>query len=220
MKVLSICTGAGLLDRAFLDTGFDVIPGCEIDPVMRRLHKQLCGGAYLCQDLADLPDIVRGQHFAGVIGGPHCQSHSKMRAMRSPKFPDLTPLVLRLLEAVSCDWFVLENVAPIAVPGARHVRLDAMHFYTPPQSRPRWFTFSPGLTPPAALYGGTVDDLMAYPVVMGRVYGPKRGAILQGYPAFADLPSRCADLQLGLANAVPYPLAFGWAVSAAFLYGK
>lgn len=30
-KVLSICTGMGLLDRAFMDAGFEVVPGCEID---------------------------------------------------------------------------------------------------------------------------------------------------------------------------------------------
>ena len=27
-RVLSICTGMGLLDRAFMDAGFDVAAGC------------------------------------------------------------------------------------------------------------------------------------------------------------------------------------------------
>lgn len=56
-----------------------------------------------------------------------------------------------------------------------------------------------------------MDDLVAYPVVMGRVYGPKRGAVLQGYPAASALKFPCVQLQHGLADAVPYPLALAWA---------
>jgi hypothetical protein len=211
MRVLSICTGMGLLDRAFLDAGFEVVPGCEIDPEKRAMYRALCGGNPLVRDLADLPAAVSGQRFDGVIGGPPCQAHSKLRAMRKPKFPDLTPLVLELLGVVICDWFVFENVAPLAIPGATHTRLNAMHFHAPHQSRERWFTHSPDLIPPRALFRGSVDDLMAYPVVAARIYGPKRGAVLQGYPAVADLPFPCVQLQHGLADAVPYPLALAWA---------
>jgi hypothetical protein len=52
---------------------------------------------------------------------------------------------------------------------------------------------------------------MAYPGVYGRLYGPKRGAVLQGYPAVAAMPFPCVTLQHGLADAVPYPLALAWA---------
>lgn len=52
-----------------------------------------------------------------------------------------------------------------------------------------------------------------YEVVAGRIYGPKRGAKLQGYPAAAELPFPCVTLQHGLADAVPYPLALAWANS-------
>lgn len=202
-----------MLDRAFLNAGFEVIPGCEIDPRMRAMYATLCGGEPLRHDLRDLPAIVAGQHFSGVIGGPPCQAHSKTRAMRPPKFPDLSAAVDRLLASITCDWYLLENVAPIPIYGSSRIRLDAMHFYRPHQSRPRWFTFR-GLTPPRPLYHGTVDDLMAYPTVAARTYGPRRGAILQGYPEFYDLPFPCVDLQLGLANAVPYPLAMAWALQA------
>lgn len=212
-KVLSICTGMGLMDRAFLDAGFDVAPGCEIDPDMRAMHSALCGGEYLAHDLADLIPLVRGMHFDGVIGGPPCQAHTKLRAMRKPKFPDLTPLVNELLQAVTCDWYVFENVRPIAIPDARTVRLNAMHFYQPHQSRDRWFTYR-GLAFPMPHFSGDVDDLRAYSVVAGRIYGPKRGAWLQGYPKAAELPFPCVTLQKGLANAVPYPLAWRWAIEA------
>lgn len=211
MKILSICTGMGLMDRAYMDAGHQVIPGCEIDAQKRAMHAVLCGGEHLAHDLADMIEMVRGHHFDGIIGGPSCQSHSKLRAIKAPKFPDLTPLVNRLLEACTWDWFKFENVVPIAIPGSVHTRLNAMHFYQPHQSRSRWFTHSPDLTPPKPVYSGSVDDLMAYSVVAGRIYGPKRGARLQGYPAAAALPFPCIQLQHGLADAVPYPLALAWA---------
>lgn len=219
MRVLSICTGMGLLDRAFLDAGFDVVPGCEIDAQKRAMYRALCREPshleHLCHDLKEMPGLVdwmfHANAFDAIIGGPSCQSHSKLRAIRNPKFPDLTPLVLDLLKTVTHDWFLFENVVPIDIPGAVHTKCNAMYYYQPHQSRERWFTHSPNITPPKPKFHGSVDDLMAYSVVAGRIYGPKRGARLQGYPAAADLPFPCVQLQHGLADAVPYPLALAWA---------
>lgn len=213
MKVLSICTGMGMMDRAFIDAGHDVTPGCEIDPEMRQMYALLCGGEPLTHDLADLIPMVRGQAFDGIIGGPPCQSHTKLRAMRRPKFPDLTPLVNDLLAAVSHDWFVFENVAPLPIDGSRSMLMNAMHYYQPHQSRVRWFTYK-GPMAPQPFFHGNVDELRAYSVVAGRIYGPKRGAWLQGYEKAAQLPVPCVVLQKGLANAVPYPLAMRWAIEA------
>lgn len=221
LPVLSICTGMGLLDRAFMDAGFKILPGCEIDADKRAMYAKLCGAGtladrlgyphHICNDLKHLPNEVRGRRFAGLIGGPSCQAHSKLKSIKKPKFPDLTPLVLDLLEAVEWDWFCFENVVPIAIPGAVHTRCNAMHYYQPHQSRSRWFTHSPNITPPKPVFKGNVDDLMAYSIVAGRIYGPKRGAKLQGYPAAAGLPFPCVTLQHGLADAVPYPLGLAWA---------
>jgi hypothetical protein len=185
------------------------------------MYAKLCGGTPMVRDLADLviemkglgyglADIT-GSTFDGIIGGPSCQSHSKLRAIRNPKFPDMTPLVNDLLAACEYGWFCFENVVPIDIPGAVHTRCNAMHYYQPHQSRSRWFTHSPNIKPPIPVYSGNVDDLMAYSVVAGRIYGPKRGARLQGYPAAADLPFPCVTLQHGLADAVPYPLGLAWA---------
>lgn len=213
LRVLSICTGMGLLDRAFMDAGFEVVPGCEIHAEKRAMYRALCGGDPLVHDLKDLPAAVVGQHFDGIIGGPSCQAHSKLRAMRTPKFPDLTPLVDAVLDAVQPEWFVFENVTPVRLASAAYkaTRCNAMHFYQPHQSRERWFTHSDNIRPPRPIFKGTVDDLMAYPVVAARIYGPKRGAKLQGYQAVSSLPFPCVQLQHGLADAVPYPLALAWA---------
>lgn len=131
--------------------------------------------------------------------------------MRRPKFANLSLLVRELVEIIEPDWFLFENVAPIDLPGSRSIRLDAMHFAKPHQSRPRWFTFSANLQAPEPIYHGTIDELMAYPAVAAKLYGPKRGAILQGYPRFAELSAPCAVLQKGLANGVPRCLGEAWA---------
>jgi hypothetical protein len=215
-KVLTICTGMGLLDRGFHDAGFHLTHGCEIDPDMRRMHAQIMRypkTPYLTHDLKDLPDILRGERFEGIIGGPPCQAHSRLKSFRDPKFEDATPLVLRLLEAVQCEWFLFENVVPVQIPDAYAVKLNAMHYGRPHQSRERWFVYK-GLTVPRPLYKGSVDDLMAYPIVAGKTYGPKRASRLQGYPLAGDLDVPCPMLQKGLSNAVHYGLAHRWGLQA------
>jgi site-specific DNA-cytosine methylase len=206
----------GLLDKAFIDAGFTVIPGCEIEPRMRRMYELFIDPEpHLTHDLKDLPEIVQGQHFEGIIGGPPCQSHSRTKNLHTPKFPDATPLVDKLLQVVTFDWFLFENVTPVKVriPGAKVCRMNAMHYGRPHQCRDRVFTFK-NLAPPPRRFLGSADKLMAYPAVIGKLYGPKRGAVLQGYPDLANLPVSCLDLQLGLANAVPYQLGSAWARQA------
>lgn len=210
MRVLSLCTSAGLWDKAWLEAGHEVVAGCELMPHKRAMYEAFCGGSHLCHDLADLPALIRGQHFDGIIGGIPCQSRSKLRAIRDPKFPDLLPLTLAVLEACTWDWCLLENVTALDIPEFQKTRLNAMHYATPHQSRVRWFTHSPNLQAPARKYHGNVDDLMAYSVVAGRIYGPKRGAKLQGWPKFADLAFPCVQLQEALADGVPRGLADAW----------
>ena len=226
MKVLSICTSAGLLDKAFIEAGHEVIAGCEIMEHKRRMYKKWCGGDFLCHDLNELPDKVRGQHFNLIIGGPSCQAHTILKAIRPPKFPDLTPSVNNLLDAVTYDAFLFENVVPIAIEGALSVALNAMHFPVTwqgrefHQSRERWFTYSDNLNPPTRVVEGDVNSLMAYSIVAGRIYGPKRGAVLQGWPEFAELDEKCVLLQEALADGVPRGLADAWIRQVEALFSR
>ena len=215
MRILSLCTSAGLWDRAWLDAGHQIIPGCEIVEYKRAMFRIWCreAGAHLCHDINDLPDLIRGQHFDGIIGGPPCQSLSVTKAMRPPKFGDLTLSLKRVLAAASFDWFLFENVLPLDL-GVRFkgtvTRLDAMNFARPHQSRRRYFTHSENIPVPKILFPGDVDDLMAYPAVAARLYGPKRGARLQGWPDFAALPFLCDQIQVALADGLPRGLAMAW----------
>jgi len=216
MKILSICTGAGLLDKAFIEAGHKVIAGCEIAEHKRRMYRKGCGGEFLCHDLADLPEIIKDQSFDLVIGGPSCQSHTKLKAIRKPKFPDLTPLVAALMNSIDWKAYLFENVVPIDISGAVHTKMNAMNYPTfwqgrsIHQSRERWFTHSDNLTPPSIVAPGNVVDLLAYSVVAGRIYGPKRGAILQGWPEFSKLDEPSLLLQEALADGVPRGLADAW----------
>lgn len=212
MKILSLCTSAGLWDRAWIEAGHEIIPGCEIMEHKRAIYHDFCGGNHLCHDLKDLPAIIHGQHFDGIIGGIPCQSRSKLRAIRDPKFPDLLPLLLDVLAACAWDWCLLENVSALDISGFSKVKMNAMNYGIPHQSRERWFTFSQNLTPPEKIYHGNVDDLMAYSVVAGRIYGPKRGSKLQGWPEFMELAGKhsCVHMQEALADGVPRGLADAW----------
>lgn len=210
MKILSLCTSAGLWDRAWIDAGHDVVAGCEVMPHKRAMYEAFCGGKHLCNDIRDLPSIVRGEQFDGVIGGIPCQSFSKLKSIRDPKFPNLTDEAVAVLEAVSFDWFLFENVVKLQIPGGAHTMLNAMHYQVPHQSRERWFTHSPDIAPAPKLFTGSVDDLVAYPVVAGRIYGPKRGAVIQGWPSFATLQFPCVQLQEALADGVARGVAEAW----------
>lgn len=219
MKVLSLCTSAGLWDRAFIEAGHEVVAGCELEPHKRAMYAAFCGGEPLAHDIADLPDLIRGQHFDGIFGGIPCQSRSKLAAMRKPKFGDLLPQLLDVMNACTWKWALFENVEALDIPGFRRAELNAMNYAQPHQSRSRWFTFSPNLSVPPQLFPGDVDDLMAYSVVAGRIYGPKRGSKLQGWPEFMELAGRfkCVQMQEALADGVPRGLADAWLRSIADL---
>lgn len=212
MKVLSLCTSAGLWDRAWIEAGHEVVAGCEIMPHKRAMYEAFCGGKHLVHDMADLPNAIRGQHFDGVIGGIPCQSRSKLRAIRNPKFGDLLPSFLAVLDACTWDWVVAENVTALDIPGFNRVRMNAMNYGKPHQSRERWFTHTPNIEAPKPQYPGDVDELMAYSVVAGRIYGPKRGSRLQGWPEFMGLAGKfsCVQMQEALADGVPRGLADAW----------
>ena len=221
MRILSLCTSAGLWDKAWLEAGHDVVPGCEIMAHKRAMYEEFCGGKHLCHDLVDLPAMVRGQHFDGIIGGIPCQSRSTMVPCQTrgakpsiyiPKFGDLLHLLGPVMEVCSWGWYLYENVRPLDIPGAHTSKMDAMNYGQPHQARPRWFTHSPNLVTPPPVFPGSVDDLFAYPIVMGRVYGAKRGSRLQGWPGFASLVGKFKSLEVqeAIADGVPRGLADAW----------
>ncbi|AOO64558.1 DNA cytosine methyltransferase [Sulfurospirillum halorespirans] len=114
--VLSLCSGIGLLDRAFKEAGFCVVSAGDI----------ILGKHY---DIRDFTGI-KGK-IDGIIGGPPCPDFSPLKRDRpvleeSYGFEMLMEYKRIVLE---CDpsWFLLENVAGVPnvkIDGYSHQRLD------------------------------------------------------------------------------------------------
>jgi hypothetical protein len=213
MIILSLCTSAGLWDKALIERGHEVIPGCEIMEHKRKMYRAFCQDEkHIVEDIRELPFYTRKiKRFDGIIGGIPCQSRSKLKSIRKPKFGDLLPYVRQILDNCEWDWALFENVSKLDIPGFKSCRLNAANFGKPHQSRARYFTYSPNLEKPDIVYPGSVDDLFAYSVVAGRIYGPKRGAKLQGWPEFSNLNFPCVQLQEALADGLPRCLSDAWA---------
>jgi len=222
LRILSVCCGAGLWDSVWLDRGHEVVPGCEISPVKRRMYEAYTGArpsSWLCHDIRALPGLVHGQEFDGVIAGIPCQSRSTLAHITPPKFGDLLPDLIRVINAVRYRWLLLENVAELDTGGVVAQRLtctpmNAMHYdLAYPQNRVRFFMHTMNISAEPPLRSGSVDDLVAYPCVAGRLYGPKRMAILQGHKAFAEMEFPSHQLQEGLADGVHRGTAQAWLAS-------
>lgn len=212
--VLSLFPGIGLLDRGFELEGYTVVRGP--DP--------LWGG-----------DITRfhvpERLFTGVIGGPPCQTFSKLAWLvrgngYETRFGNLIPEFERVVAEAQPDWFVMENVpeAPSAsVPGyIVYEYLLNNRWFTDTngsgasQDRTRLFsfgardgrrlTFDIALTsskPARAVLGGHAGGIIA-----DYHYEIEEACTLQGLPLdyCAHMPfTKAAKLQ-ALANGVPIPM--------------
>jgi len=101
--VLSLFPGIGLLDMAFEEQGFCVVRGPDA----------LWGG-----------DIHRfhppAGRFDGIIGGPPCQSFSRLRHLVEANgyqtAPNLIPEFERVVSEAAPAWFVMENVPEAPAP--------------------------------------------------------------------------------------------------------
>jgi DNA (cytosine-5)-methyltransferase 1 len=93
-SVLSIFTGAGLLDRGFEQAGFFVVSGGDV----------LWG--------RDVRDFAPASHiFQGVIGGPPCPDFSKARRTPATGYGlEMIKEFCRVVEQAGPDWFLMENV--------------------------------------------------------------------------------------------------------------
>jgi site-specific DNA-cytosine methylase len=189
--VLSLFSGAGLLDHAFAAEGFcvvsagDVIGGSLYD--IRQFH----------------PPVGR---FDGIVGGDPCQSHSALANLvrakgLEPSFPDLTGEFQRVVEEARPAWFLRENVprAPDVKPVGYDVRsflLDNWASLGEEQQRRRrfWFGVREGPCPelrrwiefalfiPAEMQA-VCGDARAVPVALGGSGKVKRTAVQGGHDA-------------------------------------
>lgn len=112
--VLSIFSGAGLLDNGFKKNGFCVVSAGDI---------------ILNHDICDFTGMTN--KFSGVIGGPRCQDFSKANRNKPPLLESYGYKMLEEFKRVVLEcqpnWALLENVAEtpdLYIEGYSYQRID------------------------------------------------------------------------------------------------
>lgn len=224
--VLSLFPGIGLLDMAFEEEGFCVVRGPDL----------LWGGDVRRFD----PPAGR---FDGVIGGPPCQSWSKMGNTNKARWgddcvmPDMIPEFRRCVEAAKPRWFIMENVPDAPLPGAfgyaEHDEVVCDDWFGGVTARPRRITFGTGDMYAIGRWKRTLHRQQKLappnpePVILStgqRGAGGPRASInamarSQGIDPtrFEHSPFSVTELRRAISNGVPLPmgLAVARAVKAA-----
>ncbi|MDX2177436.1 MAG: DNA cytosine methyltransferase [Candidatus Sumerlaeia bacterium] len=128
---VDLFSGAGGMSLGFEQAGFDVRAAVEIDPIHCATHAfNFPQGATICARAQDLTGAEIRQRaavpgdVAVVFGGPPCQGFSMIgkRMMDDPRNSLMLEFV-RLVQELEPRYFVLENVAGLAV-GKHRAFLD------------------------------------------------------------------------------------------------
>lgn len=125
MRIASLFSGAGGLDKGFEKAGFDVIWANEYDPTIWETFQLNFPKVILDKrsvahvSSEDIPDID------GIIGGPPCQSWSEAGAGRgiNDRRGKLFYDYIRLLKEKQPKFFLAENVSGILHPRHREAFL-------------------------------------------------------------------------------------------------
>lgn len=212
--VLSLFPGIGLLDQAFEEEGFCVVRGPDLlwGGDVRRFH----------------PPADR---FDGVIGGPPCQSWSKIGQTNMARWgvdsvmPDMIPEFVRCVEEAQPAWYVMENVVGAPLPDVagftEHAETLRDHWFGGETQRERRITFGGD----ACVVGPWKRSLhqqmtLSHPnpakVILSTGQcgegGPRasigRMAASQGFDAsrFECSPFSRTELRRAIANGVPLPM--------------
>lgn len=126
-SVIDLFCGAGGLSEGFQQAGFDVLAGVDSDPHAIATFKATHDGAHaICRDieqvtasqLMEMTGLKSGQ-LTCLIGGPPCQAYSVYNHQRGldDKRSGLFRHYLRLVQELSPQWVVMENVLGILSAG-------------------------------------------------------------------------------------------------------
>lgn len=114
MRLISLFSGAGGLDRGFRNAGFQTIVANEFDSKICPTFRANFPDVNLIEgDIRDIPSDAFPKHVTGIIGGPPCQSWSEGGTMRG--IEDLRGQLfyeyIRILRDTQPLFFVAENVS-------------------------------------------------------------------------------------------------------------
>lgn len=114
MKLISLFSGAGGLDKGFHNAGFNTVIANEFDKKICPTFKANFPDTYLIEgDIRNIPSEVFPKNVAGIIGGPPCQSWSEAGSLKGIEDArgQLFFEYIRILRDTQPLFFVAENVS-------------------------------------------------------------------------------------------------------------
>ena len=188
--VLSLFTGAGLLDQAFKEAGFCVVSAGDI----------IYG-----QDIRDF-NTSKG-HFVGVIGGSPCQDYSRLKRNKGNYSSEMISEYVRIIKQASPDWWLLENVAgvpDVSIDGYQWQRLDINQGWYSDVSRLRHIQFGRKSGDMLNIPRGKMQDINYSCALASDSRSFAELLHLQGLPENYDLPDfTIAGKKKMVGNGVP-----------------
>ncbi|WP_374724216.1 DNA cytosine methyltransferase [Calidifontibacillus erzurumensis] len=120
LKVISLFSGAGLLDYGFIKSGFDIVFALEKDSHACKTYRHNIGDHIVQEDITKFDKTLFPKDAPIVIGGPPCQGFSN--ANRKTNFLDnpnnlLVRKFIEVVKVVNAQVFVIENVPQILTAG-------------------------------------------------------------------------------------------------------
>lgn len=119
LQVVSLFSGAGLLDYAFMKEGFEIVFAIDIDEDACKTYRKNIGDHIVCDDICTYPKIDVPETKI-IIGGPSCKPFSKARFDYYSEKGKIenhkdSKLIMEYIKWVKSEYanyniFVLENV--------------------------------------------------------------------------------------------------------------
>ena len=114
MKLISLFSGAGGLDKGFHNAGFRTVIANEYDKkICPTFRANFPDTTLLEKDIRDIPSDIFQKNPAGIIGGPPCQSWSEAGSLKGidDARGQLFYEYIRILRDTQPLFFVAENVS-------------------------------------------------------------------------------------------------------------
>lgn len=114
MKLISLFSGAGGLDKGFHKAGFKTVVANEYDSKICPTFRANFPDVNLIEgDIRDIPSEAFPVHVTGIIGGPPCQSWSEAGSLKGIEDArgQLFYEYIRILKDTQPLFFVAENVS-------------------------------------------------------------------------------------------------------------
>lgn len=114
MKVVDLFAGCGGLSLGFQNAGYNIMAAYDFWlPAVNVYRENFASHSIYQMDLSDTEAAVRHiKPFAPdmIIGGPPCQDFSHAGKRQEGKRASLTEAFAKIVDQISPEWFVMENV--------------------------------------------------------------------------------------------------------------